>query len=81
MECPHQNVVEELSEQSKLDYSVGTTCPCGILLEQCRLISWTHTDFEWIKAAHSFDINYLPLLILLLVIKLNIRKHINEFSV
>jgi hypothetical protein len=62
MECPHQNVVEELSEQSNLDYSVETTCPSGILLEQCRLISWTHTDFEWIKSAKSIDINYLLLL-------------------
>ena len=60
MECPHQNVVEEVSEQHNLDYSVGTTCPSGILLEQCRLIFWTHTDFEWIKAAKSIDINYLP---------------------
>ena len=64
MEYPHQNVVKELSEQTNLDYSVGTTCPIGILLEQCRLISWTHTDFEWIMAADCIDINYLPLLIL-----------------
>ena len=81
MECPHQNVVKILSEQSNLDYSVGTTIPSGILLEQCRLIFWTRTDFEWIKPANSIDIKYLPLLILQLVIKLNIRKHINEFSV
>ena len=60
MECHHQNVVKELSEQTNLDYSVGTTCPSGILLEQCRLIPWTHTDFEWIKPANSIDINYLP---------------------
>ena len=46
MECPHQNVVKELSELSNLDYSVGTTCPSGILLEQCRLIFWTNTDNE-----------------------------------
>ena len=66
MEHPHQNVVEELSDlnQTNLDYSVGTTCPSGILLEKRRLISWTHTDFEWIKVANSIDINYLPLLIL-----------------
>ena len=63
-ESPHRNVVQELSEQPNLDYSVGTTCPSGILLEQHRLISWTHADFEWIKAANSIDINYLPLLIL-----------------
>ena len=82
MECPHQNVVKELSEQTNLDYSVGTTCPSGILLEQRRLISWTHTDFEWIKLANSIDIKYLPLLIQLLMIKLNFRKHdFNEFSV
>ena len=82
MECPHQNVVEEVSEQTNLDYSVGTTCPSGILLEQCKLISWTHTDFEWIKAANSIDINCLPLLILLLMIKLNIQEHdFNDFSV
>ena len=64
MECPHQNVVEELFDLNNLDYSVGTTCPSGILLEQCRFISWTHIDFQWIKAANSIDINYLPLLIL-----------------
>ena len=47
-----------------------------------RLIFWTHTDFEWIKATNSIDINYLPLLILQLVMKLNFRKHdFNEFSV
>ena len=39
------------SEQTNLDYSVGTTCPAGILLEQHWLISWTHTDFKWIKVA------------------------------
>ena len=44
--------------------------------------TWTRTDFEWIKPASSIDINYLPLLILLLMIKLNFRKHdFNEFSV
>ena len=81
-ECRHQNVVKELSDLNNLDYSVWTTCPSGILLEQCTLISWTHTDFEWIKAANYIDINDLPSLILLLVIKLNFRKHdLNEFSV
>ena len=44
------------SEQTNLDYSVGTTCPSGILLEQCRLISWTHTDFEWIKPANEIPL-------------------------
>ena len=82
MEYPHQNVVKELSDQHNLDYSVGTTHPSGILLEQYWFIFWTHTDFEWIKAASSIDINYLPLLILLLMMKLNIRKHdLNVFSV
>ena len=53
-----------------------------ILKGTCEIIMDPHTDFEWIKLANSIDIKYLPLLIQLLMIKLNFRKHdFNEFSV